>query len=204
MLSQNKTKLPSKFRALLQVSISKSQHIELIGSLSKIHFSIDSENFYSLGTTYTVTVQIRNKFGISEPLHVPVVTLLEPIKQLAETKLKNQEDRNEILAIILGGLVTAILLVIVILLVSFSYRRRLLEQSAPTTGSTSARLLETNQSEPHTVDNNKFSSYSIDSKPSPTTFNSNVFVPSISSELYGQVSWKYYTNFKTSRPVSKL
>ena len=139
-----------------------------------------------------MTIQIRNKFGISEPLHVPVVTLLEPIKQLAETKLKkNQEDRNEILAIILGGLVTAILLVIVILLVSFSYRRRLLEQRTPNIGSTSARLLETNPSEQHSADNNKFSSYSVDSKPSPTTFNSNVFVPSISSELYGQVSSKY-------------
>ena len=41
----------------------------------------------SPGTTYTVRVQIRNKFGVSESLHVPVVTLLEPIKQLAETKV---------------------------------------------------------------------------------------------------------------------
>ena len=140
------------------------------------------------GTTYTVAVQIRNKFGISEALHVPVVTRLEPIKQLAETRHKNKtEDRNEVLAIILGALVTTILLVIVILLVSFSYRRRLLEQRTPGPGSTSARLLDSKTSE-SSKDHNQYSSgYSIDSKhSSPSNFNSNVLIPSvICRDMYG-------------------
>ena len=134
-----------------------------------------------------MTIQIRNKFGTSEPLHIPVVTMLEPIKQLAETKVKNEEDKNEILAMILGGLVTTILLVIVILLVSFSYRRRLLEHSAATLSSTSARLLETHP-EQKPSDMAQFSSYTINSKQSTTTFNSNLFVPSISNDIYGQVN----------------
>ena len=49
-----------------------------------------------------MTVQVRNKFGISDSLYVPVVTMMEPIKQLAETKVKNEEDKNEILAMIIG------------------------------------------------------------------------------------------------------
>ena len=139
------------------------------------------------GTTYTVRVQIRNKFGVSESLHVPVVTLLEPIKQLAETKVKEDtEERNEaILAMIIGGLVTLVMLVLVILLISFSYRRRLLEHSAATLSSTSARLLETSPEQKQ--ERAEYSSYTLDSKQSTTTFNSNVFVPSISSDVYGQV-----------------
>ena len=50
--------------------------------------------------------KVRNKFGISEPLYVPVVTMLEPIKQLAETKLKNDEAKTEILAMVLGRDIT--------------------------------------------------------------------------------------------------
>ena len=146
----------------------------------------------SQGTTYTVRVQIRNKFGVSESLHVPVVTLLEPIKQLAETKVKEDtEERNEaILAMIIGGLVTLVMLVLVILLISFSYRRRLLEHSAATLNSTSARLLETSPEQKQ--ERAEYSSYTLDSKQSTTTFNSNVFVPSISSDVYGQVRKYYY------------
>ncbi len=142
------------------------------------------------GTTYTVRVQIRNKFGVSESLHVPVVTLLEPIKQLAETKVKEDtEERNEaILAMIIGGLVTLVMLVLVILLISFSYRRRLLEHSAASLGATSARLLETNPEHKQPGEMAEYSSYTLDSKQSTTTFNSNVFVPSISSDVYGQVT----------------
>lgn len=134
-------------------------------------------------------MQIRNKFGVSESLHVPVVTLLEPIKQLAETKVKEDtEERNEaILAMIIGGLVTLVMLVLVILLISFSYRRRLLEHSAASLGATSARLLETNP-EHKQAEMAEYSSYTLDSKQSTTTFNSNVFVPSISSDVYGQVT----------------
>ena len=135
-------------------------------------------------------VQVRNKFGVSDAVYIPLVTKLEPIKQLAETKVKNEEGRTELLAMILGGLVTSVLLLTVILLVSLNYRRRMLEQSTATISSTSAPLLESSgrprARESQATD---FSSFSLlKSKPSTTTtFNSNVFVPSISSDLYGQV-----------------
>merc|ERR1712176_721004 len=50
---------------------------------------------------------------------------------------------------------------------------------------TSARLLETSPEQKQ--ERAEFSSYTLDSKQSTTTFNSNVFVPSISSDVYGQV-----------------
>ena len=129
---------------------------------------------------------MRNKFGISDAVYIPLVTKLEPIKQLAETKVKNEEGRTELLAMILGSLVTAVLLVVVVLLVSFNYRRRMLEQSAATISSTtSAPLLENSSRESQVTD---FSNYTMNPKQSATTtFNSNVFVPSISSDIYGQV-----------------
>ena len=109
------------------------------------------------------------------------MTKLEPIKLLAETKVKNEEGRTELLAMILGSLVTTVLLVIVVLLISFNYRRRMLEQSAATLSSTSAPLLETTARECP-----EFSTFTINSNQSATTtFNSNVFVPSISSDIYG-------------------
>ena len=132
---------------------------------------------------------MRNKFGISDAVYIPLVTKLEPIKQLAETKVKNEEGRTELLAMILGSLVTAVLLVVVVLLVSFNYRRRMLEQSTAIISSTTAPLLE-NSGRPRERESQatEFSSFTMNSKPSTTTtFNSNVFVPSISSDLYGQV-----------------
>ena len=133
-------------------------------------------------------VQVRNKFGTSDAVYIPLLTKLEPIKQLAETKVKNEEGRTEVLAMILGGLVTSVLLLTVLLLVSFNYRRRLLEENtAATISSTAAPLLE-NSGRPREVAAD-FSSFTTSgSKQSTTTtFNSSVFVPSISSELYGQV-----------------
>ena len=70
--------------------------------------------------------------------------------------------------------------------------RRLLESSTATLSSTSARLLEASAPEPQ-----PYCSYTLHAQPAATsTFNSNVFVPSISSDLYGgpgrgQVSSKY-------------
>ena len=132
-------------------------------------------------------VQVRNKFGTSDAVYIPLLTKLEPIKQLAETKVKNEEGQTEVLAMILGGLVTSVLLLTVILLVSFNYRRRMLEQSTATISSTSAPLLETSGRPREAAAD--FSSFTTSgSKQSTTTtFNSSVFVPSISSELYGQV-----------------
>ena len=86
------------------------------------------------GSSYTITVKSKTKFGISEPVYVPVVTLMEPIKQLAETKVKeNKEEESEKIAMVLGGIATVILLVVVILLIVFTHRRRLLERSLPPT-----------------------------------------------------------------------
>ena len=86
------------------------------------------------GSTYSITVKAKNKFGTSEPVYVSVVTLLEPTKQLAETKVKeNKEEETRILAITLGVISLVILSVIMILLITFTYSRQLLELSSHAT-----------------------------------------------------------------------
>ena len=70
-----------------------------------------------------MNVRTENRHGRSDPLYLLVQTTSEPIKLLAETKVKNEVEGTESLAMILGALVTIVMLVIVILLVSFSYRR---------------------------------------------------------------------------------
>merc|ERR1712108_15873 len=63
-----------------------------------------------------------------------------PIKQIAETKLKEQEHTDNMLApIIIGAIATVILLIAVLVLVGFTLRRRALEHKPPSPGE---RLLE--------------------------------------------------------------
>ena len=87
------------------------------------------------GSSYTITMKsTTKKFGTIEPVYVLVVTPMEHIKQLAETKVKeNKEEESEKIAMVLGGIATVILLVVVILLIVFTHRRRLLERSLPPT-----------------------------------------------------------------------
>ena len=71
------------------------------------------------GSTYTIGVRTRNKFGTSEPTYFSLVTTREPEKQLAETKVKDRKEmaeENKLFPIVLGAGVTLILLMVVILL----------------------------------------------------------------------------------------
>ena len=77
------------------------------------------------GTTYKVTVLSQNKHGKSEPVYMLRETLMEPIKQIAETKLKEeQSDDNQILAIIIGVFVTVMLIMIMATLAMITFRLR--------------------------------------------------------------------------------
>jgi hypothetical protein len=76
------------------------------------------------GSSYTIAVKSKTKFGISELVYVPGVTLMEPIEQLAETKVKeNKEEEIEQISMVLDGIATVILLVVVVLLIVFTHRR---------------------------------------------------------------------------------
>ena len=55
------------------------------------------------GTTYKVNVRCENKHGRSDPLYLLVETLNEPIKQIAETKVKEQNVPHMLLANRKGG-----------------------------------------------------------------------------------------------------
>ena len=129
-------------------------------------------------------MRAKTKFGTSEPVYVPVVTLIEPIKQLAETKVKEKsEEESEKTAMILGGIATLALLAIMILLSVFTHRRRLLERRAPT----SQVQLEVTRG-PHLVQE---SGLSIDSVaniiPSSTFHPYKDILPTISSDSAGKV-----------------
>ena len=65
------------------------------------------------GTSYKVSVRSENKHGKSDPVYMIIETLLEPIKQIAETKLKEEDSEDsQILAIIIGVFVTVMLIAI--------------------------------------------------------------------------------------------
>ena len=77
------------------------------------------------GTTYKVTVLSQNKHGKSDPVYMLIETLMKP-KQIAETKLKEEDsDDNPILAIIKGLFVTVILIVIMSTLAMITFRVRM-------------------------------------------------------------------------------
>ena len=62
------------------------------------------------GTTYKVVVRAENRHGRSDPVYLLVQTNSEPIKQIAETKVKQAAgDYNELLAITIGVVVTLVL-----------------------------------------------------------------------------------------------
>ena len=138
------------------------------------------------GSSYTITVRAKTKFGTSEPVYVPVVTLIEPIKQLAETKVKEKsEEESEKTAIILGGIATLALLAVMILLSVFTHRRRLLERRVPVS---QGRLqLEVTRG-PHLVQESGISIDSVaNNNPSRTFHPYKDILPTISSEGVGKV-----------------
>jgi len=137
------------------------------------------------GSTYSITVKAKNKFGTSEPVYVSVVTLLEPTKQLAETKVKeNKEEETRILAIILGGVALVILLVIAILLIAFTYRRRLLERNSPLSHGTN--LIDSNKGPDLLLDSGQYECTASKSIPS-SPFNAyQEILPTISCDVFGK------------------
>ncbi len=75
------------------------------------------------GTTYKVNVRCENKHGRSDPLYLLVETLNEPIKQIAETKLKEENSEyNEMMAIIIGIIVSLMSMVIMIIIAVITIR----------------------------------------------------------------------------------
>ena len=75
-----------------------------------------------------MTVLSQNKHRKNDPMYILRETLMEPIKQIAETKLKEeQSDDNQILAIIIGVFVIVKLIVIMATLAmkTFCLRMRL-------------------------------------------------------------------------------
>ena len=133
------------------------------------------------GSSYTISVRAKTKFGTSEPVYVPVVTLIEPIKQLAETKVKEKsEEESEKTAIILGGIATLALLAVMILLSVFTHRRRLLERRAPT--SQGRVQIEVTRG-PHLVQESGLSIDSVATSIPSSTFHSyKEIVPTISND----------------------
>ena len=90
----------------------RSSHFQVVGLVS--------------GTTYKVTVISQNKHGKSDPVYMLIETLMEPIKQIAETKIKEEDsDDNQILAIIIGVFITIMLIVIMVTLAMITIRLRL-------------------------------------------------------------------------------
>ena len=138
------------------------------------------------GSSYTISVRAKTKFGTSEPVYVPVVTLIEPIKQLAETKVKEKsEEESEKTAIILGGIATLALLAVMILLSVFTHRRRLLDRRAPT--SQGRVQIEVTRG-PHLVQESGLSIDSVaTSIPSSTFHPYKDILPTISSDGFVKV-----------------
>ena len=75
------------------------------------------------GTTYKVVVRAENRHGRSDPVYLLVQTTNEPIKQIAETKVKEEAgDYNEMLAITIGVVVSLIIMVVMIVIAVFTIR----------------------------------------------------------------------------------
>ena len=65
----------------------------------------------------------ENKHGRSDPLYLLVETLNEPIKQIAETKLKEENsEQNEVMAIIIGVTVSLIIMIVMVIIAVITVR----------------------------------------------------------------------------------
>jgi len=114
---------------LLEVTVAATGRSVLTLQNSSMEFEVTG---LLPGSTYTIAVRAKNKFGTSEPYYFPLLTRLEPIKQIAETKLKEQEHTDNMLApIVIGAIATVVLLIAVLVLVGFTLRRRALEHQKP-------------------------------------------------------------------------
>ena len=84
------------------------------------------------GSMYTANMRAENKFGKSEALYVPFVTKVEPIKTIAETKVKEESlnSESELLGVILGVVFMAVIVMVVIAFTTLTYRRCLDESNS--------------------------------------------------------------------------
>ena len=68
---------------------------------------------------------------------------MEPIKQIAETKLKEEEsDDNQILAIVIGAFITVMLIVIMATLAMITFRLRMRLRSSNSSAIVNTSLLQ--------------------------------------------------------------
>ena len=73
-----------------------------------------------------VTVRSQINHGKSDPGYILIETLIDPIKQIARTKLKQEgSDDNQILAFIIEVFVTVMLIVIMATLAMITFRLRM-------------------------------------------------------------------------------
>jgi len=84
---------------------------------------------------YTANVRAVNKFGKSEALYVPFVTKVEPIRTIAETKVKEESlnSESELLGVILGVVFMAVIVMVVIAFTTLTYRRCIDESNSMST-----------------------------------------------------------------------
>ena len=104
---------------ILRVDTSLGNHVKTVSS-SWPHFQVGE---LQSGTTYKVNVRCENKHGRSDPLYLLVETLNEPIKQIAETKVKEEDSEyNEKMAIIIGVIVSLVIMIVMIIIAVITIR----------------------------------------------------------------------------------
>ena len=133
---------------ILRVDTSLGNHVKTVSS-SWPHFQIGE---LQSGTTYKVNVRCENKHGRSDPLYLLVETLNEPIKQIAETKVKEEDSEyNEKMAIIIGVIVSLVIMIVMIIIAGITIRlkrraRQSLSRSDESDGRQSSQSLTTHSS----------------------------------------------------------
>ena len=106
----------------LEVRLSKTGKSIVLQKSSNLTFKVSD---LKPGSMYTANVKAVNKFGKSEALFISFVTQAEPVKSIAETKVKGERnDGNEVIGVILGIVVTSVIMLFVL---TTTYRRCQLE-----------------------------------------------------------------------------
>ena len=104
---------------LLQVDTNQGHHLRTLHNTWP-RFTVSE---LQSGTTYKVNVRCENKHGRSDPLYLLVQTLNEPIKQIAETKLKEENsEQNELMAIIIGVVVSLVIMTVMLIIAGVTIR----------------------------------------------------------------------------------
>jgi len=92
----------------LEVSLSKTGKSIVLQKSNNLTFKVID---LKPGSMYTANVKAVNKFGKSDALFISFATQAEPVKTIAETKVKEERnDENEVIGIILGIVVTSVIM----------------------------------------------------------------------------------------------